>query len=491
MFLLWVRANFVLNEMSSGGWHLLSVLKHVSVAALLGLLVWWLLRDRVAILIAVALFALHPAHTESVAWVTVPDPLMSCFVLGSLLLYLKYRDYPFRQEDRPSGAVDEHKGRLKEGGGKARKPSSNEAETRSRSPLGSIVWLAASSVLYFAALLVKETALAALVVLFAAALLGRDSRGRVVQAFRDMTLFVAVTALYFLMRLDSLGGRLVANTQHMPWSTVLLSEPATLWFYVKVLFWPVRLRAFGDPTRADSFSVDGVLLPGLAVCSAAALLAVGWSWAWRGAGRELPGQEAAGVKCALVLGSLLVMLPLLPALHLNGLNPDDYLHGRYAYLSAAGLMLLVATGWRLARKGRTLFLLGAGALAVTFAVLTVSQEPAWKSDMAVFTEGQRNAPRNVFVARNLVRAHVQEALEFDVAGRCQEAMPVFENAIRQYPEDWYGWAGLGDCLDQLNDLPRAEQALHRAADLARQPRVTERWQEVRERLGSHTARPRQ
>ena len=51
--------------------------------------------------------------------------------------------------------------------------------------------------------------------------------------------------------------------------------------------------------------------------------------------------------------------------------------------------------------------------------------------------------------------------------------------------------GFGDCLDQLNDLRRAEQALHRAADLAGQPRVTERWQEVREKLEDQTARASQ
>jgi protein O-mannosyl-transferase len=493
VFLLWARANFVLNEMSAGGWHLLSVLKHLSVAVLLGLLVWRLLRDRAAVLIAGALFALHPAHTESVAWVTVPDPLMSSAALGSLLLYLRYRDYPF-----PRGAAlscgAEEKGRGKKGGRKARKPISTDARAGHRNARGSIAWLAGSVMLYLAALLVKETAVVTLVLLFAAARLsqnGASFRSRILCALREMPLFVAATVVYFLMRMHALGGRLVAATQHMSFGTVLLSWPATLWFYVKVLLWPVRLRAFGDPSRADWFSVDGVLLPALAVCCVMALLALGWSWAWRRAGRELPGQEAAGVECALMLGALLLVLPLVPALNLNGLNPDDYLHGRYAYLSSAGLMLLVATGWRLAGKGRTPFLVAAGSVAVAFAALTVSQEGAWSSDMAVFTEGQRTAPRNVFVARNLVRTHVQEALEWDVAGRCQQAMPVFESAIRQYPDDWYGWAGLGDCLDQLNDLPRAEQALHRAADLAHQPPVTARWQEVREKLDSRTARPGQ
>jgi len=90
LFVVWLRLNFILSEMSPWGWHLLSVVKHLSAAVLLGLLVWKLLRDRVAALVAGTLFAMHPAHTESVAWVTVPDPLMSAALLVSLLLYLEY-----------------------------------------------------------------------------------------------------------------------------------------------------------------------------------------------------------------------------------------------------------------------------------------------------------------------------------------------------------------------------------------------------------------
>ena len=82
LFVLWMRLNFILSGLSPWGWHLLSIVKHVAVAVLLGWLVWKLLRDRVAAFMAATLFALHPAQTESVAWVTVPDPLMSAAGTG-------------------------------------------------------------------------------------------------------------------------------------------------------------------------------------------------------------------------------------------------------------------------------------------------------------------------------------------------------------------------------------------------------------------------
>ena len=90
VFLLWMRLNFILAELSPWGWHLLSIAKHLLVGIVLGLLVYRLLRDRLAALGAAALFMLHPSHTESVSWVTVPDPLLTLGLLLSLLFYLRY-----------------------------------------------------------------------------------------------------------------------------------------------------------------------------------------------------------------------------------------------------------------------------------------------------------------------------------------------------------------------------------------------------------------
>ena len=82
---------------------------------------------------------------------------------------------------------------------------------------------------------------------------------------------------------------------------------------------------------------------------------------------------------------------------------------------------------------------------------------------------------------------MQIALSLDEAGRCDEAAPIFEQAIQQYPQDWFAWAGLGECLFKLNDLPRAERSLRRASELSHEPRVTEEWQQVRARMGLTSA----
>jgi Tetratricopeptide repeat len=354
---------------------------------------------------------------------------------------------------------------------------------------------------YFAALLAKETA-----IIFPAVIVGLELCVRpsldspkgaqsanasisVSGMIRHVVPFLCVTVLYLAMRLNALGSTLGAATQHLSWSTVILSWPATLWFYVKVLLWPVRSYSFADPTLVEAFSLRGVLLPLLGLICAAMILSGALFWGWRKARRELDEQEARGVGTVLVAGTLLLVLPLLLTLNLNALNPGDFLHGRYTYLPLAGLMLLVGTLCRMAGKLRPLLLFAGGVLAIVFAALTFVQEKQWKDDATVFTIAHELAPGNVPVARNLAHTQVQAALKLDEEGRCGEAMPVFEKVALDDPQDWYAWAGLGDCYVQLNDLVKAEESLHRAADISHDSQVIAHWQELRAHMGLPSSVP--
>ena len=481
VFVSWMRINYVLAELSPWGWHFLSITKHVLVGIVLWILIYRLLGDRVVAFVAATLFLLHPSHTESVSWVTVPDPLLTLGLLVSLLFYLRYIEAPTAGTEMP-----------------VRKP--RKAVERA-APRPSGTWLIASLAAYFAALLAKESAIVFPAVIMVLALsidgirLANDTRS---QARRDdaprrvflhLALFAVVSLLYLLIRWNALNGRLAPATQHLPSSTVVLSWPTTLWFYLKVLLWPVKSYSFADPTLIDRFSVRGVLLPLLALICCAGMLTAVSVWAWRKAQSQLTERESARVRFGVIAGFLLLILPLLLTLNLNALNPGDFLHGRYVYLPLAGLSLLVAIGLQLAQKLRLVLLCIAGALAVGFIPLTWSQEKQWKDDSTVFTIAHELAPHNGPVAKNLMNTRVRAALLIADEGQCSEAMPVFDEAARESPDNWYAWAGRGICYVRMNDMVKAEDSFHRAADLSHEPTVIQQWQALRAQMGLSISAP--
>lgn len=92
-------------------------------------------------------------------------------------------------------------------------------------------------------------------------------------------------------------------------------------------------------------------------------------------------------------------------------------------------------------------------LAVVLAVLVISQEKQWKDELTVLTSSSslRRAMLQWLTILRMLTCEAAVQLADD--GRCSEAMPVFEQVSQEYPQDWYAWAGLGDCFAQVNTLP--------------------------------------
>jgi len=85
-----LKASYALNWTLGGGFNLLNIALHAMNAALLFFIGDTLFRDRRAALIAALLFALHPAATEAVTYVSGRSvSLMTFFYLGALLAYLR------------------------------------------------------------------------------------------------------------------------------------------------------------------------------------------------------------------------------------------------------------------------------------------------------------------------------------------------------------------------------------------------------------------
>ena len=85
-----LKASYTLNWTVGGGFHLLNIALHAMNAALLFFLGENLFRDRRAAFVAALLFALHPAATEAVTYISGrSSSMMAVFYLGAMLAYLR------------------------------------------------------------------------------------------------------------------------------------------------------------------------------------------------------------------------------------------------------------------------------------------------------------------------------------------------------------------------------------------------------------------
>lgn len=86
VFTAWCILNFLLFGLDPFGWHFANLLLHASVCIVAYLLLRrWDVSQKIALAITL-IFAVHPVHTESVAWISgSPDILLSLFLLLAFL----------------------------------------------------------------------------------------------------------------------------------------------------------------------------------------------------------------------------------------------------------------------------------------------------------------------------------------------------------------------------------------------------------------------
>jgi tetratricopeptide (TPR) repeat protein len=306
-------------------------------------LIFFLLRrfsgERVA-LIAAGLFALHPIHTESVAWIAaVTDLQLTVFYLGAFLLYLRLAD------------TDHH--------------------IRTRIAMCAIFLLA---------LLSKEQAMTLPVMATVFEYFYREDRSAT--SMREKLSRVgplwAVAALYLCVRTLILGGvASVVLRPNLSWHDTLLSAVSLIGKYIGKLIWPAHFSAFYVFHPSSHFTDAGVLLglAGLLVCT----IVFGLLW-----------------KHAHLLSFtfLLIFLPLGPVLNARWM-PASVFGERYLYLPSVGFCWLVGWGavklWNaegpqvlrpLARAIPALVAM----IALLYAVRTVTRNRDWASDEVLYRQ---------------------------------------------------------------------------------------------------------
>jgi protein O-mannosyl-transferase len=398
-FVLWLILNHRLFGLRDTlGWHAASVAVHaattlVAYGLLLRLGLSWRLAAAVCLL-----FAVHPVHVESVAWISgSPDPLAAVLLLGALWAALAARDL--------------------------RRPA---------------LWWAAAVLLHLAALLVKEIAVlfpAVVAVAWWASAVGTGRRERALRALRAAGPFAVASAVFLVARVVVLGLVQVATPWRMGVPGILLNAPQLLVFYVRHSLWPASLGP-SYPLRAvrpGALSAAAFWIP-LGVLSVLCLLA----WAL------VRGRRVGQIGVALFL------LLLLPAFNVDAFIPEQIVHDRYLYLPLLGILMAIV---RVPPRAEGLALALAALLSVPLALATARYAAAWTSERALWERGVRADPGSSFNWAQYAHALLQE-------GRVGAAGEAADHALAIGPVTG-GFLTRADVALRQGRFPEAEADLHR------------------------------
>jgi tetratricopeptide (TPR) repeat protein len=311
--------------------HATNILLHCLNAVLVFWLVCVLFSDGFAALVAALLFALHPVHVESVAWISErKDVLYAFFFLGSLIAYGYYRR---------SGTTGRY---------------------------------AVSVALFTMSLLAKPMALSLPVVILLVDLLQgrRDFKKMAVEKVPYLALALAAGAV-------ALGSH-YAHSQAVAGAAFSLPHNAlnavfNLVFYVGKVMYPDRLAAFYP--YSTKFP-PGISPAHIAAVAVAVALAVAVAGLWKRSRCAAFGPLFFGV----------TVFPVLQFVPVGQEIPAD----RYMYLPSLGLYMTfgLAAAWFYRsgrRRARIVTLLLIAAVTVMLASATRQQVRVWRDSLSLWT----------------------------------------------------------------------------------------------------------
>src|SRR6266481_993359 len=408
----WTNLNYFLFGLHSAGWHIALLLLHCVAAFLCYRVVLAVMQDAAIATLAALLFAIHPVHVESVAWISgCPDPLAAVFIFLALLFHLR-------------------------------------AQEKWQFYLLALAAFAAS-------LLSKETALVFPLLIVVHTLLLGDQPNRFGAVLKRAGPYFLVAAAYIAVRIHILGTFSHTLTP-LPWKTQLLTLPSLAVFYARLLCWPAGLSPFYDTPYIKTASFSGFLIPLLVLLAMSALLV----WWTRGL-RSATDKEEHHSQQAIFFVAWMVLF-LVPALNLSAFEPGEIAHDRYLYLPSIGFCALVAIALKqLAEKlhlRQPIRLFATAALATIFCVATIAQTLFWKDDLSLYKRGANIAPNNINAESNLANIYLE-------SGNMAQGIALHQQILKLKPQFVDSYFNLGLAYYNLGDFTQAQSYLQQAIAL--------------------------
>ena len=388
------------------GYHVVNVLLHLANT----LLVWHLVR-RLAVpgaWMVAAVFAVHPLHVESVAWVIErKDVLSGLFYLAAAAMWMRFMEQPNPRR------------------------------------------YAGSLALYAAALLSKS-----IVVTLPVALLlwhwWKQNRVTSTDLWR-LVPFFAVGLVITVGDLSFYRSWGAVSFDYSFTERTLIAARA-LWFYAGKLLWPTNLAVIyplWDIRVADP------LAWGYLVASVALAVAL-WHFRHR-LGR------------GLLAGALFFAVTLSPVLGFvdYGYMQFAFVADRFQYLAGIGVMAVVigAASYGVRRLPD---LWQKGALVVAAVVIVVLGMLTWRQ-ASIYRDGETFYRHIIALNPQARNAHLNLGKNLEIQGRYEEALAAYRVDVEQHP-NYEVHSRLGVVLNELGRFKEAETHLRRAIALNPQAR---------------------
>ena len=392
------------------GFHLVNILLNCVVVGLVFLLCARLSGDETVALAAAAFFALHPIHTEVVAWIAaVPELELAIFYLTSFILFLRLSSVESPHKQRTQGLM---------------------------------------LVSFVLALLSKEQAMTLLVLATIYEHFYRPDCATTNWRTKASRYggFWLVGAAYMIFRTAVLGG-VAPVLQHpdVTWWQAFLSALALAGQYVDKLIWPHPILAFYVFHKSSALP-DPRVLVGIGVCGLVVALFV---FLW---------QRARIYSFALIW----MFVTLAPVLNARWMATNVFTE-RYLYLPSVGFCVLLAGGmvWlfrRLDERSPIFRWALAGSTVIVVSIAgsqIVARNRDWRDDFTLFSRTLAVEPHASYIRSDL------GVLEWD-QHREQEAERQWRLALLDKPDNVVALSNLGLAMLEKKRYLEAESFLRRA-----------------------------
>jgi arylsulfatase A-like enzyme/Tfp pilus assembly protein PilF len=383
------------------GYHLTNVGLHALCTVLMALILLRLRWPLLATAIATLLFAIHPVHTESVAWIAGRTDLIAFLFCGlTLLLYLSAEP-----RDEPPGAAG--------GDGPRRR-----------------LVLALSLFSYALALLAKEMSIIVVGWLAVIDLAVGRRPWRVVS--KRIAPYLAVSAVYALWRFFVIRVPLPGDSTQQSLPIVVLSIAPTLVRYLCWMLAPIDLNAYVQNPYVSG-PLDPRFFPSVLVLTAAAVVTY----------RLSQRSREIGVAVAMLALSFVPVLNLVRVA--APVDMGDMMAERFCYFPSFPFAALtgyaVAAGLVHVRRRALRAVLAAGIAAI-FALGstgTIARNRDWRDEMTFLTKTLRQSPSAVLLWANLAQHYLRERnlVEASKAIATASALDASDHSVLSAQALWY------------------------------------------------------